>query len=504
MSSADGSRTRRRVLLALVVTLAVALVGGGAVTAVKLRANITVVDVNDALTVVAEPADSDDTSTPTEPRSADVPEAPQPRQVPGQPLNILVMGSDTREGQGDGFGSAAVIDGARSDTTMLVHLSADRQDVTVVAIPRDLVVTLPPCTMDDGTTTYPYQDRFNAAFSIGGPECTIRTVNALTGLPIHHFVVVDFAAFQRTIDALGGVEVCLTHPVEDSKAGLDLPAGVTRVDGEQALAFVRARETLGDGSDLSRIERQQAFLGSLVREATSRDLLTDPVRLIRSLDAATQSLTMDAELAWLPRAATLARSLAGVDPGHVSFVTLPYVYNDDLLTVRPDEPRMSLLVQTLAADAPWPFRSATGSVPVAPEQVSVRVVNATGRSDQAATAGSALALQGFRVLGLGTESAQPETRVLHPDSQRRQAETVASALGGAPVVADASTAQVTLVLGTDWSVERLRTVVVGTATDEPVADPEVTPDSPDSAWVVPDDPAPSGRTATAESSVCAS
>lgn len=488
MSSPSTTSRRRRALLWVVAGLLVALLAGGAFVAVKLRTNITVVDVDDALSApspVIEMLHAGETAAPPEPT---------------QPVNILVMGSDTRQGQGDDFGSAELIEGARSDTTLLVHLSADREGVTVVSIPRDLVVDVPPCTLPDGTTSPAYTDRFNSAFEVGGPECTIRTVTALTGLPIQHFVVVDFTAFEKTVDALGGVEVCLTRPVDDPLSGLDLPAGISRVDGEQGLAFVRTRSSLGDGSDLARIERQQAFLASLVREATSRSLLTDPVRLIRTLDAATASLTMDSGLAWLPQSAAMARSLAGISPSQVSFVTYPNVYNDDFLTVRPDEARAMLLVEALAADVGWPFPGST-KVVVAPAEVAVSVANATGRDDQATIVGSALSTQGFGVTGLATAPEQEQTQVRYPSGAKDAATTVAAAVDGAVLVPDDSLGGVTLVLGTDWGVADLRTVVVKQA-----AGAAQTPQPGDerSPWRQPDGAGSVGGTSTADSATCAS
>ena len=503
--SARGPRRRSRVLLVVASVVVVVLVAGGLATALKLRANITVLDVNDALAPPAEPVQDEGASTGGGADDAVVVSAAD--EGSKEPLTILVMGSDTREGQGDGFGSAELIGGARSDTTMLVHLSGDREHVTVLSIPRDLMVTLPSCTMADGSQSYPYEDRFNAAFSIGGPECTIRTVTELTGLPVHHFVVVDFTAFERTIDALGGVEVCLTRPVTDPLAGLDLPAGVSRVDGAQGLAFVRARTSLGDGSDLARIERQQSFLASLVREATSRDLLVDPVRLIRSLDAATQSLTMDADLAWLPRSAGLARSLAGVDPTDVSFVTYPNVYSDDFLTVRPDEGPALLLTEVLAQDATWPLAPSSTRVRVAPTDVAVSVLNATGRADQATLAATGLSQQGFSVTALGVVDKQSATEVRHPGWAVRQARTVAAALDGASLVRDDSLAGVQLRLGSRWGVDDLRTVRVTRPAQEGAgggSGGNGTIPSGGTDWVVPDGSRPTGETSTADQATCAS
>ncbi len=473
MSAAPWSRRHRLRWVAVGVLVTVLVMGIG--VGLRLRSNITVVDVSDALTSPA-----DDSADPT-------PAAGTAR--PGRPVNILVMGSDSRVGQGDGFGSAELIEGARSDTTLLVHLAADRESVTVVSIPRDLVVQLPACRLADGSRSYPYDDRFNAAFSIGGPECTIRTVTQLTGLPVHHYVVVDFSAFRRTVDALGGVDVCLVNPVNDPKAGLDLPAGVSRVDGEQALAFVRARTSLGDGSDLARIERQQAFLGSLVREATSRELLTDPVRLLRSLDAATASLTMDGDLASLPRSVSLARSLAGVEPARVSFVTLPNVYSDDFVTVRPDEARMRLLLDVLAADLPWPFPAADGRAPVRPRDVSVAVVDATGRAGEGSQVATALAEQGLAVTAVTTSAPRADSEVAFPPGQQDAALTVAAALGGVPVRRDAQVSGVTLELGRSYALADLRTLRPPRTSDD---------------WRASGDGGlPTGRTTTAQTATCA-
>ena len=488
MTSHSTTHRRRRVLLWVVGGLVIALVAGGVAIGVKLRSNITVVDVNDALSapapVAIPPARAGETPRPAEPT---------------EPVNILVMGSDTRQGQGDDFGSAELIEGARSDTTLLVHLSADRERVSVVSIPRDLVVDVPSCTMPDGSTSAAYTDRFNSAFQVGGPECTIRTVTELTGLPIQHFVVVDFTAFEKTVDALGGVEVCLTRPVNDPLSGLDLPAGVTRVDGKQGLAFVRTRTSLGDGSDLARIERQQAFLASLVREVTSRDLLTDPLRLVRTLDAATASLTMDSGLAWLPQSAAMARSLAGISPSQVSFVTYPNVYNDDFLTVRPDEAQAQLLVEVLAADADWP-PPPSPKVDLAPTEVAVAVANATGRQDQATIVGTALESQGFVVAGLATLPEQEQTQVRYPAGAKKQATTVAAALDGAVLVPDDSLGEVTLVLGTDWGVGDLRTVQVKRTS----GDASATGTSEGGSTGGSTDGPGTGGTSTADKATCAS
>ena len=175
-----------------------------------------------------------------------------------------------------------------------MHLAADRESAAAVSIPRDTMVPIPECTRDDGTVV-PAQEvqMFNEAFSAGGPACTIKTVEALTKVRIDNYIVVDFTGFKDMVDALGGVKVCLPYAVNDPQSHLDLEAGTQTVRGQQALAYVRTRHGLGDGSDLSRIDRQQAFVGSMVSKVKDKGLLLRPDRLYNFLAAATKSLTTD-------------------------------------------------------------------------------------------------------------------------------------------------------------------------------------------------------------------
>ncbi|MGA0065592.1 MAG: LCP family protein, partial [Candidatus Nanopelagicales bacterium] len=181
-----------------------------------------------------------------------------------QAINILLMGSDSRQGQTTKkYGDPDVMTGERSDTTILLHVSADRTFATAVSIPRDTWVMLPECDRD-GETVGAFEAKFNTAFEIGGPGCTVKLVEQMSGVRIDNFAVIDFEGFKQVVDAMGGVEVCLKEPASDPSSKLELPAGTSLVNGEQALSFVRARKTLSDGSDLSRIKRQQAFLSSMI------------------------------------------------------------------------------------------------------------------------------------------------------------------------------------------------------------------------------------------------
>ena len=280
--------------------LALTVAAGSATVAVgQLEDNVTRIDISEQ--VGERPVDYGDLSE--------------------GPVTFLLMGSDQRTGKGNkGYGN---FEGARSDTTMLLHIYPDRESAVVVSIPRDTIVDLPSCKNADGRVLPATRDRFNAAFDRGGPGCTVKTVEAMTGLTVDHFVVLDFNGFKKTIDALGGVEVCLTRPLQDSKSGVDLPAGRTRVSGEEALSFVRVRHNIGDGSDISRINRQQIFLSSLIQEVTGSGLLTDPLRVWRVLSESSKSIATDKALADSDGLLALAASVSGLRPKDISFVTLP-------------------------------------------------------------------------------------------------------------------------------------------------------------------------------------
>lgn len=233
--------------------------------------------------------------------------------------NFLVIGSDTRAGADAKFGN---VSGARSDTTILVHISPDRSKATVISIPRDSWVDIPSCTDAKGAVVAEHFDMFNSAFEIGGPKCTIATVQKLSGIAVTHFVEIDFSGFQSMVSAMGRVTICSPQPVFDPGSGLRLRSGNNQLDGVQALAYVRARETLGDGSDLGRIKRQQLFLGAMMRQATSGALLSSPAHLTKFLDAATKAITVDRATSF-GDLRTLAQSMQGLDPGHVVFYTAP-------------------------------------------------------------------------------------------------------------------------------------------------------------------------------------
>ena len=376
------------------------------------------------------------------------------------PVTILVMGSDQRTGKGNK--SYGYFEGARSDTAMLVHLYPDRESALVLSIPRDTLVDLPSCKDSDGNTLAAAHGRFNEAFDRGGPGCTVKTVEALTGVTIDHFVVLDFNGFKKTIDALGGVEVCLTRPLQDRKSGIDLPAGVTRVLGEDALAFMRVRHNIGDGSDIGRINRQQLFLSSLIQEVTGSGLLTNPIKLWRVLDESTKSLSTDTALADNDAILALATSLVGLSPDDITFVTMPWADSGDGATIVPDWDKFTPILEALKSDSPWPPAPTKGAdgkkLTVAPEDIVVDVHNATGIDGMGTRAAEDLAGQGFAlgVINARDKTASATTIRYAPD-QLDAARTLQAALqvdqGGHAVLKESADAgqRLDLTLGADYS-----------------------------------------------------
>ncbi|CAM5507776.1 transcriptional regulator [Streptomyces tanashiensis] len=266
--------------------------------------------------------------------------------------NILLIGSDTRAGEGNRkYGRDKGTQ--RSDTTILLHLEAGKSSATAVSLPRDLMVTIPSCRKADGTRTREQFAQFNWAFEFGGTACTIRTVEKLTGIRIDHHMVIDFRGFKKMVDAVDGVEVCLKEPVNDPDAKLKLPAGRQTLHGEQALGFVRARKSLGNGSDTERMDRQQQFLGALVNKVQSDGVLLNPTKLYPVLDAATKAITTDPGLDSLRDLYDLARSMRAIPTEKVQFLTVPrrsyrYDANRDELV----QPAASELFRQLREDKP--------------------------------------------------------------------------------------------------------------------------------------------------------
>lgn len=277
-------------------------------------------------------------------------------QKAGDPINILVIGSDSRAG----YANTSQTVGMRSDTTMLVHISADRSRVDVVSIPRDTLVDIPPCKLPDGTMTEAQSSRmFNRAFSIGGSTddvaaaaaCSVSTTEQLTGVYIDGYAVINFAGFENIVNTLGGVEMCITEPINDSKADLTLDAGCQNLDGETALKLARARYSLGDGSDIGRIGRQQELVSSIVTKALDQNLFTDMPTLYRLIQDLTASMDLSSGIGDVRWIAGLAGSLQNLSSDDINFVTMPF--SEAGARVVPNE-RSQIVWDALKEDTPIP------------------------------------------------------------------------------------------------------------------------------------------------------
>ncbi|MFI1453594.1 LCP family protein [Streptomyces roseus] len=311
-------------------------------------------------------------------------ERERPTHSVGGSQNILVIGSDSRSGKENaGYGRDRGTE--RSDTAILLHLSADRRSATAVSIPRDLMTQIPACLTADGSRGAERFAQFNWAYEWGGAACTIRTAEKLTGIRIDHHMVVDFGGFKRMVDAVGGVEICLDQPMKDSEAKLKLPAGRQTLHGEQALGFVRARYSLGNGSDTERMERQQQFLGSLVKKVQSTGVLLNPGRLYPLLDAATSSVTTDPGLASLRGLYELVRGVRDIPAEQVKFLTVPRrPYAADPNRDELVQPEAAQLFERLRADKPLtvapPSPTAPPTAPTTP--TTAPTAAETGRASQ--------------------------------------------------------------------------------------------------------------------------
>jgi LCP family protein required for cell wall assembly len=295
---------RRRVLKAVGLTalVLVLLVGaGGFLLMRQLDGNITSNDVRDQLSNRPE----------------------RTYEGPDGPLNILVLGSDARDGEGNDI-DGLTGGGARADTTILLHVSEDREEVYGVSLPRDAVVDRPDCVDDDGNDV-PGESAvlFNTAYAEAGPGCAVQTVEQLTGIFLDHYVVVDFDGFGDMVEAVDGVEVCVPTEVADEDKQIFLDAGTQTLDRDEALDYVRERYVLSPNSDIGRMKRQQAFVASLVNKVSSRDILARPDRLYRFLDAATSSLTTDPGFASTRTLVGLGLQLDGTGLSDIQFTTVP-------------------------------------------------------------------------------------------------------------------------------------------------------------------------------------
>lgn len=353
----------------------------------RLNSNIHQMDVGSLL---GEPAPTDGTTVEADPVDPNA----------GRPINILVLGSDQRNGANAAIGGADP--STNSDTAIVLHISANRDRVEAVSIPRDSLVDIPSCQATNGKKSGPQHNAmFNSAFGTGwqlgkdlasAAACTGRTVQNTTGLKIDHFIVVDFVGFQAMVNAVGGVNICIPRDLHDVYTGLNLKAGQQTLNGVQALQFARARHgNIGNGGDLDRIGDQQRLIAAIANQVLSADTLANPAKVTSFLSAATSSLTVDSGLN-LVTLSGLAYSLRSVRANDITFMTIP------VLTAPSDPNR---LVWAPAAKTVW--ADMVADKPIAGADAPVSTPTSSATPSHAATSGGATAT----TAPAGTATATP-------------------------------------------------------------------------------------------------
>jgi LCP family protein required for cell wall assembly len=307
-----NSKKPRRVGKIISFTLKTIAVGLGAILAIT---GITAFDVynqinQDNIVLVKPTVTEDGTIKPTDTSTG----------ING-PINMLIVGSDTREDQGIDFGD---VESELADVIMLLHVSADRTNASVVSFPRDLLVPIPSCPdPKGGSFAAMSRQMINSSIGYGGVACTHLTVQNLTGLEIPYVAMIDFKGVIEMSNAVGGVEVLLEKPLNDPYVGLNLEAGVNVLQGVDALAFLRARKGIGDGSDLNRISNQQLFLTSLFSKVKNDGVLNNPIYLYSLASAAARNMRLSESMSDLGTMFNLASALREIDPSQLSFLKIP-------------------------------------------------------------------------------------------------------------------------------------------------------------------------------------
>ncbi|WP_395296408.1 LCP family protein [Kitasatospora hibisci] len=404
-----------------------------------------------------------------------------------KPVNVLLIGSDSR-GKNNADLGGGEDGGARSDTTILLHVYADHKHAVGISIPRNAMVAIPSCKLPNGKwSKAATSDLFNAAFSKGesddgNPACTQNTVEKLTGIRVDHTIVVDFQGFSAMTKAVNGVDVCLPKPIYEGdinpklpkKGAVVLPQGPQKVQGQQALDYVRLRYGIGDGSDIGRMKRQQAFLGSLASNIKKQGL--NPTTLLPLADAATKSMIVDPGLNSADKLLSFGLSLKNIDMHDLKFVTLPWRYRTQDKNIDIVQPDANKLWDTIKADRTIDGQNATGEQPDAPSSpatvaapttpsstpaptadadnsnIKVSVYNGTTTSGMVGKAADLLKVAKFSVTKAGnaSNSKYTTTMVEYGAGQKSNAEKVAELFPGAKVE-PSNQPGVTVIVGKDFA-----------------------------------------------------
>ena len=443
-------RSRKRWVIGITVSLVVLVAAAGGAIYLKLNANISTFDSAGL--------------------SKNRPAAAQADANGDKPVNVLLIGSDTRSGENGklgGSGSGAI---GRSDTTILLHVYPDHKHAVGISIPRDSLVDIPPCLLPDGKWSPDQpQAMFNSAFSMGNtakgnPACTQNAIEKLSGLRVDHTMVVDFAGFAAMTSAVNGVEVCVPNnlyqgdmnPNLGHKGKLVLPAGMQKLSGQKALDYVRVRHGVGDNSDVGRMMRQQAFLSALIAKIKGQGM--NPTTLLPLADAATKSLTVDPGLGSAAKLMSFGMSLKSVDLKNIQFITAPWKYAGSRIDlVHPD---VDDLFAELRANRTLDGVNASGKVEPKPTPaptvdgtgISVSVFNGTATDGLGSKASDKIKADHFTVTGVSTARSQDHatTRIEYGSAHAAEAQSLAKLFPGAQLV-PLNVTGINLVVGQDYA-----------------------------------------------------
>lgn len=380
------SKIVRRVLFG--VGIFVLVIGVGAAAAIwKLQGNIETKDLGTSIV-------KDDT-----PKGA---------------MNILFIGSDTRDLKTKGYGNEK---GQRSDALMLVHFSKGNKRIDAVQIPRDTLLDLPACD-DTGSGSFAGgEGMINSALEFG-PSCSVRAVETISDVRIDHFVQLDFDGFASMVNALGGVNVCLDEALVDPLAKLDLPAGMQKIKGKDALALARTRHAVGDGSDIGRLGHQQVVMSSIISQARSTSILTRPDKLFRFLNALTKSITVDEGINSISELTGLAKRARAVPEKGITFVTMPNgaAPSDANRVVKTDD--ADTIFNAVKKDQEMPVEGEDDEVQTGdtgatdPRSAVVKILNAARTPGLATSAQTSMTALGYTVSGLeDSQNPAEKTRI---------------------------------------------------------------------------------------------
>ncbi len=402
-----------------------------------------------------------------------------PNSAGQTPLNILLIGSDDRNSKENlklGGHKASVGAKPLADVQMLLHLSADRSNMSVVSMPRDTLLDIPKC--EDPKTGEPFpaltHSMTNMSLGRGGPSCTVLTWEKLTGIRIDHFIVVDFSGVVSMADAIGGVPVCVDANIRSRNSkgegsGLKLEKGITEVKGEQALQWLRTRYGFEDGSDIARAKAQHMYMNSMVRELKSSARLTNPAEMLNLAEAATKALKVDESLGSVNKLADLGGELKKVPSARINMTTMPFVYQGARVVPKAGEAEdlFELVRNDIALDGkdkPKKTETLSDDPAAAPADTGVRVLNASGDATRAPLQGRATAVAGLLKQKGYTRAAaerpaanadvsQAHTLIQFPSPELEgDAQALAKSLGLplSSVKQSTDVSGVTLIVGADW------------------------------------------------------